>query len=68
MLLKPGRYRVNLWLGRSRLENIDYVEFAEEFDFFEVPSATKHPEVFPGVDRRFRTQWISTPTARRVSR
>ena len=49
VLLKPGRYRVNLRLGRSRVENIDYVEFAGGFDFFELPSVSKHTEVFPGV-------------------
>ena len=49
VLLKPGRYRVNLSLGRSRVENIDYVEFAGGFDFFEPPSPSNHTEVFPGV-------------------
>ena len=49
VLLKAGRYRVNLRLGRSQVENIDHVEFAGGFDFFELPSPSKHPEVFPGV-------------------
>jgi len=49
VLLKAGRYRVNLRLGRSQVENIDYVEFAGGFDFFEQASPSRHTEVFPGV-------------------
>lgn len=48
VLLKPGNYRLNLWLGRGGIETMDYVEFAGEIAFHEPSGYSKHPQVFPG--------------------
>jgi lipopolysaccharide transport system ATP-binding protein len=49
VLLKPGQYRIALWLGRDGVEEIDYVEYAGRIDIGEDVTRSKHIEHFPGV-------------------
>src|SRR5205085_47982 len=47
--LKPGRYTVELWLGRSGVEEIDRVPNAANFEILHPIEDVKHTETFPGV-------------------
>jgi lipopolysaccharide transport system ATP-binding protein len=49
VLLKPGVYRIALWMGRGGLDEVDYVDNAGTLQIDEAPSASKHTETFPGV-------------------
>lgn len=49
VLLKPGIYSVDLWLGRGALETMDHVESAASFSIQENVDGLKHSETFPGV-------------------
>jgi lipopolysaccharide transport system ATP-binding protein len=49
VLLKPGTYLVELWLGREAMEIIDHVEHATNFDVMESEETSQHVIVFPGV-------------------
>ncbi len=48
LLLKPGRYSVELWLGRAAAEDMDYVREAGVIDVQDDIEQIKHSEVFPG--------------------
>jgi lipopolysaccharide transport system ATP-binding protein len=48
VLLKPGKYLIGLWLGRSYMETIDDIEHAVSLDFIERAESTLHTETFPG--------------------
>ena len=48
LLLKPGRYSVELWLGRAAAEDMDYVREAGVLDMQEDIEQIQHSEVFPG--------------------
>jgi lipopolysaccharide transport system ATP-binding protein len=55
VLLKPDRYLVGLWMGRSNIEDIDGILYARSFSVDVDPEATQHPQIFPGVYQcRFR--------------
>src|SRR5713101_1380983 len=49
VLLKPGRYFAELWLGREEMEVIDHVEHAVTLDVMESEESRQHVMVFPGV-------------------
>lgn len=49
VLLKPGRYSINLWLGRGGVENMDHVEDAVAYHVEEDSMSIKHTETFPGI-------------------
>lgn len=49
LLLKPGRYIVELWLGRGGTEDIDFVREAGVFEVCQNITETSHSEVFPGI-------------------
>jgi lipopolysaccharide transport system ATP-binding protein len=48
LLLKPGRYVVELWLGRGGIEDVDFVHEAGAFEVQEDMEAVRHTETFPG--------------------
>ena len=59
LLLKPGRYLIELWLGRGGIEDIDFVREAGYFDIREDLAASRHTETFPGIYRcRFTHQIV----------
>jgi lipopolysaccharide transport system ATP-binding protein len=47
--LKPGKYVIELWLGRGGVEEIDFVKDVAVIEVFEDMDAIKHTETFPGV-------------------
>jgi len=49
VLLKPGKYFVELWLGRHMTETIDHLEHAGTFDVMEHADSTETHIDFPGV-------------------
>lgn len=49
LLLKPGRYLVELWLGKAGMEDIDFVREAGSFQVLQNIAETSHSEVFPGI-------------------
>jgi len=49
VLLKPGIYVIDLWLGRPGIEHFDYVREAGILSVRENVNAFRHTEVFPGV-------------------
>lgn len=49
LLLKPGRYIVELWLGRGGMEDVDFVRDAGVFEVHDDVNHTHHTEVFPGI-------------------
>jgi lipopolysaccharide transport system ATP-binding protein len=49
LLLKPGSYSIELWIGRGGIENIDLVSDAATLHVSEDVSQAKHSETFPGV-------------------
>ncbi len=59
VLLKPGVYRVDLWLGRGGIEDLDWVEQAGELRIGDDPGA-KHSETFPGVYQPRFTHQVQT--------
>jgi len=48
VLLKPGSYRIGLWLGVGRVEEIDSVDAAATLNVVPSPGPTATTEVFPG--------------------
>jgi lipopolysaccharide transport system ATP-binding protein len=48
LLLKPGMYTIDLWLGRGGLEKIDSVKNATNFSIFANQENMVHAEIFPG--------------------
>jgi len=48
VLLKPGKYFVELWLGREGVETIDQVEQAAALDFAAGEENRQHAVVYPG--------------------
>lgn len=48
VLLKPGRYSLELWLGKAQLEEIDRVPYATTLVVRTDPAEVRHSEVFPG--------------------
>jgi lipopolysaccharide transport system ATP-binding protein len=48
VLLKPGKYFLQLWLGREGTDPIDDIEHATTIDFAEGEETSGHPAVFPG--------------------
>lgn len=65
LLLKPGEYPVEVWLGRAGVENMDHVENAGLLAVRENVADTKHAESFPGV---YRCQFDYRETLDDVSR
>jgi len=49
LLLKPGRYSIELWLGRGGAEDIDFVRNAGVIDIHENVKNANHTETFPGI-------------------
>ena len=49
LLLKPGNYVVELWLGRGGTEDVDFVRDAGGFEVHQDVSNTNHTETFPGI-------------------
>jgi lipopolysaccharide transport system ATP-binding protein len=49
VLLKPGRYGIDLWMGRGSVEAIDRVPSAAQFVVEQDVTRSVHSEVFPGV-------------------
>jgi lipopolysaccharide transport system ATP-binding protein len=47
--LKPGRYVVELWLGRGGTEDIDFVKDAGVLEIHEDVEEVNHTETFPGI-------------------
>lgn len=48
VLLRPGKYLVGLWVGRSGMEVIDDVEYAATLDIADSEETSRHTELFPG--------------------
>ena len=48
VLLRPGKYLIGLWLGRSETETIDDIDYAISLDFMESEETSRHTETFPG--------------------
>ena len=48
LLLKPGTYTIELWLGRHGIEDIDFVREAGQFEVSEDVAGARHTESFPG--------------------
>jgi lipopolysaccharide transport system ATP-binding protein len=48
LLLKPGRYIVELWLGRGGIEDVDFVKGAGLIEVHDDIEKVKHTEAFPG--------------------
>lgn len=48
VLLKPGKYFLQLWLGREGIGSIDDIENATTLDFAEGEETNRYPSVFPG--------------------
>jgi hypothetical protein len=46
--LKPGRYGVELWLGRGGLEHVDFVRDADSFEVQADMEEVCHTETWPG--------------------
>jgi hypothetical protein len=46
--LKPGTYLVGVWIGRSRVEDIDGVLYAATLEVEADPERLRHSEQFPG--------------------
>ena len=49
LLLRPGKYMVELWLGRGGIEDFDHVREAGAFEVHPNVAETNHTEMFPGV-------------------
>lgn len=49
MLLKPGTYRIGLWLGRPNVYDIDGITYAKEFHVDFDPKVTKSSISYPGI-------------------
>jgi lipopolysaccharide transport system ATP-binding protein len=49
VLLKPGSYRIELWLGRGGIEDIDFVRDAGTVVIYEDLEMAKHTETWPGL-------------------
>ena len=49
LLLKPGRYIVELWLGLGGTEDIDFVREAGAFEVHEKIADSVHFETYPGI-------------------
>ncbi len=48
LLLKPGRYVVELWLGRGGVEEVDFVRNAGVIEVHDDIANVSHTETFPG--------------------
>jgi lipopolysaccharide transport system ATP-binding protein len=48
LLLRPGTYFVGLFLGRSLMELVDYIEHAVTFHVVESEETSKYSEIYPG--------------------
>jgi len=48
VLLRPGKYLIGLWIGRTHMETIDHVEHATSLDIAENEETSRHSEIFPG--------------------
>ena len=48
LLLRPGRYIVELWLGRGGMEDIDFVKNACIIEVHPDLAEAKHTELYPG--------------------
>jgi lipopolysaccharide transport system ATP-binding protein len=48
LLLRPGTYFVGLFLGRSLMELVDYIEHAVTFQVVESEETNKYSEIYPG--------------------
>jgi len=48
VLLKPGKYLVELWLGREGTGTVDHIEHARTLDFAEGEENRRHPVIYPG--------------------
>ena len=48
ILLKPGQYMVGLWIGRSNIEDIDGIQYANSFTVDINPENIQHSQIFPG--------------------
>ena len=49
LLLKPGRYIIELWLGRGGMEDVDFVRDAGGFEVHADVAKANHTETFPGI-------------------
>jgi lipopolysaccharide transport system ATP-binding protein len=49
LLLKPGTYRVGLWIGRPNVYDIDGITYAKQFTISFDPTTIKSPIEYPGV-------------------
>jgi len=49
LLLKPGKYVVELWLGKGGIEDIDYVQEAGVLEINSDHANSHHTETFPGI-------------------
>jgi lipopolysaccharide transport system ATP-binding protein len=59
LLLKPGRYVVELWLGRGGIEDVDFVREAGVIEIHDDVESARHTETFPGTYRCRFSQQIS---------
>jgi lipopolysaccharide transport system ATP-binding protein len=48
LLLRPGTYLLDLWLGRGGIETVDAISVAARITVVPQPSLIKHSETFPG--------------------
>lgn len=49
VLLKPGRYLVELWLGRAGIEEVDFIREAGMIEVHDDVKNAIHTETFPGI-------------------
>ncbi|MGD1088657.1 MAG: ABC transporter ATP-binding protein [Verrucomicrobiota bacterium] len=49
LLLKPGRYTIELWLGRGGIEDADFIKDAGAIEVYDDIAIASHSETFPGV-------------------
>ncbi|MGA2243451.1 MAG: ABC transporter ATP-binding protein [Verrucomicrobiota bacterium] len=49
LLLKPGRYVVELWLGRGGIEDTDFIREAGVIEVHDNVNQANHTETFPGI-------------------